>query len=176
MKLEYDLPAAPGSYVLYLRPSQRLELGVGRLGRLSFPAGEYLYLGSAGGPGGLRARLGRHIRGGGKPHWHIDPLRAAADLGGCFYLTTGTSNAHQPLECLWSQALAALPGATLPAPGFGAGDCRRGCRAHLVAFPWLGDSLPYENRFILNLAEVLSRSAGVAFENLVFLGQSSTSR
>ncbi|HEX9029228.1 MAG TPA: DUF123 domain-containing protein, partial [Anaerolineales bacterium] len=61
MKLEYDLPAAPGSYVLYLRLSQRLELGVGRLGRLSFPAGEYLYLGSAGGPGGLRARLGRHI-------------------------------------------------------------------------------------------------------------------
>jgi hypothetical protein len=31
--------------------------------------------------------------------------------------------------------LAALPGATILVHGFGASDCRAGCRAHLVAFP-----------------------------------------
>jgi len=35
-------------------------------------------------------------------------------------------------ECAWAGALARLPGADLPAPGFGASDCR--CPAHLIHF------------------------------------------
>jgi len=37
------------------------------------------------------------------------------------------------MECTWSQALAQLPGAHTPIPGFGSSDCQYCCAAHLVA-------------------------------------------
>lgn len=92
--------------------------------------GRYVYVGSAHGPGGLRARLGRHLRGDGRPHWHIDVLRAAARVEGYAYWTRDGVT-----ECALAQALASLPGASIPLPHFGASDCRTGCPAHLVALP-----------------------------------------
>ena len=94
---------------------------------VSLPAGDYVYVGSACGPGGLRARLGRHLSGAGRPHWHIDALRGHARIVGAYYCVSALR-----LECRWVQALLALPGVTAPAPGFGASDCRSGCLAHLV--------------------------------------------
>ena len=92
-----------------------------------------MYFGSARGPGGLQARLGRHLRGEGKPHWHIDILRSVADVRGYCYVTDQKSNSLSiPFECLWSQAFATIPGATVPLEGFGASDCRAGCPAHLI--------------------------------------------
>ena len=119
-----------GSYVLTLELKHSRVLTIGRLGKVTLPAGLYAYTGSSCGPGGLRARLGRHLRGGGARHWHIDYVRAAAQVQACFYTVSDT-----PLECAWSQALAALPGAMIPVPGFGASDCRSGCGAHLIALP-----------------------------------------
>ncbi len=125
-----DLPSEPGSYALHLILREPVCLAVGRLGEFAFPAGDYLYLGSARGPGGLRARLRHHARIAACPHWHLDWLSPHAVLAGCWYSTGGDSQ-----ECVWSQALLRLPGAVVPAPGFGAADCHRGCAAHLVAFP-----------------------------------------
>ncbi len=125
-----ELPGEPGSYALHLIIREPVCLAVGRLGEFVFPAGDYLYLGSAHGPGGLRARLRHHCRVATAPHWHLDWLRPHAILAGSWYSTVGGS-----LECIWSQALLCLPGAIVPAPGFGAADCRRGCAAHLIAFP-----------------------------------------
>jgi Uri superfamily endonuclease len=123
-------PALPGSYALHLTLPERLSaLAVGRLGVFDFPAGEYIYLGSAHGPGGLHARLAHHARPAVNPHWHLDYLRQKACLAGAWF-----APARLPLECAWSQALLDLPGAGLPAPGFGAADCRHGCPAHLVSF------------------------------------------
>ena len=79
------IPQKPGSYLLWLHLRQPQDLTVGRLGRFSFPSGDYIYLGSALGPGGLRARLGRHLQGSGKPHWHIDHLRVMAQVCGFGY-------------------------------------------------------------------------------------------
>lgn len=125
-----DLPAGPGSYALLLSLRAPVCLMVGRLGKFQFPAGDYLYLGSAHGPGGLGARLRHHMRVAGHPHWHLDWLRPHADLlGGWFATGPG------PLECAWSQALLRLPGVTVPVPGFGAADCRSGCPAHLISLP-----------------------------------------
>lgn len=124
-----SLPADPGTYLLQLHLSRPRVLTIGRMGRVRFPAGDYAYVGSAFGPGGLRARLGRHLRSVGRPRWHIDALRAVANLRGYCFVATDRS-----LECDWSQALAALPGARITAPGFGSSDCRSGCRAHLIAF------------------------------------------
>ena len=136
------LPADAGTYLLHLRLERSRWLTVGRLGEFRFPAGEYVYVGSAFGPGGLRARLGRHLRGDGRPHWHIDTLRAAATVCGFKFAVT-----DRPLECVWSQALATLPQAGIPVPGFGSSDCRLGCRAHLIAFP--GETILHRLREML---------------------------
>ncbi len=134
------LPADPGSYALILRMTVTQRLTVGRLGRGFFIPGIYVYFGSARGPGGLRARLGRHIRGGGKSHWHIDALRAVADIRGYWYISSQDIPASTlPIECLWSLAMAALPESTVPMLNFGASDCRSGCPAHLLALPQAQD-------------------------------------
>jgi Uri superfamily endonuclease len=93
--------------------------------------GCYAYIGSARGPGGLRARLARHVRASKPLRWHIDYLTAAAPVIHIYYRAIPT-----PLECRWAQVLAGLPGATIPAPGFGSSDCRNGCAAHLMRLPY----------------------------------------
>ncbi len=125
-----DLPPLRGSYVVHLYLPFPQIIKVGRLGSYCLPVGHYLYAGSARGAGGLRARLGRHLRGGSVLHWHIDYLRAVAEVHGVLYTVT-----DRALECEWSQALAQLPYARIPVPHFGSSDCRSGCRAHLIAFP-----------------------------------------
>jgi len=35
----------------------------------------------------------------------------------------------------WVEVLAASEGATIPVPGFGAGDCQADCQAHLIQIP-----------------------------------------
>lgn len=72
------LPGAGGTYALGLALAGEVQVTVGALGQGTFPPGLYLYVGSAWGPGGLAARVGRHIRGDGKPRWHIDALRRRA--------------------------------------------------------------------------------------------------
>ncbi len=124
-----SVPSLAGSYALHLLLEKSLHLSVGRLGTFDFPVGDYVYLGSAHGPGGLRARLQHHHRVTSHPHWHLDWLRPYAVLQHIWY-----SLDHRPLECAWAQSLLRLPEAWLPAFGFGSADCRSGCAAHLVAF------------------------------------------
>lgn len=127
---DFDLPAARGSYVLRLHLPQAIHLRVGRLGVYDFSAADYLYLGSANGPGGIRARLMHHFRPVTRPHWHLDWLRVHTQLAAGWYSTNPGR-----LECIWSQAIYALPGVQVPAPGFGATDCQSGCPAHLMFLP-----------------------------------------
>lgn len=123
-----SLRAAPGTYALLLRATRAQRIGVGRLGVLDAEPGTYVYVGSAHGPGGVRARVRRHARTDGKArHWHADYLRAATTLQRAWI----TYDADRR-ECAWAQTMRALPGATLPMHGFGASDC--GCPSHLVRF------------------------------------------
>jgi Uri superfamily endonuclease len=124
------VPAHPGSYALLLVLAGEACIAVGHLGEFVFQPGQYLYLGSAWGSGGLRARLGHHLRSISTPHWHIDWLRRSVALSEIWYSTHLVR-----LECAWSQRLLCLPGAFTPAPSFGASDCRSGCAAHLVGLP-----------------------------------------
>jgi len=135
-----------GTYLVALWLSQPQGIPVGRLGEVQFPAGWYLYTGSALGPGGLRTRLARHLRrvaAGKRPHWHIDYLRERAAWGGAWGSVSG-----QRLECVWAAALRRLPGARGGGHRFGASDCR--CPTHLVHVPvlpaeeWLAHSLGAE--------------------------------
>ncbi len=120
--------SAPGVYALLLiLPYERATV-VGKLGTFRFPAGYYLYLGSARGPGGLSGRLARHCQPGKRVHWHIDYLQPEALIEQMWALAT-----TEPLECRWAAGALGLPGAAVPAPRFGASDCR--CPAHLVHYP-----------------------------------------
>ena len=134
-----DLPTAPGSYLLLLDLSTPTRITVGRLGTFDFPAGRYAYAGSARGSGGLRARVARHLRAEKRLHWHVDYLAAHAPIVEVWYVESG-----ERLECDWAARLSALPGASLPADGFGSSDCR--CRAHLILLPGeiVGDVLGNE--------------------------------
>jgi Uri superfamily endonuclease len=122
-------PRDAGSYALILGLEKAIFLTIGRLGRYKFPPGVYVYCGSAMGSGGLRGRLGHHLKtdNRGNPHWHIDWLLPKMRTLGCCYCA-----GLKPLECSWSQALANLRGARVIVPHFGAGDCTMGCAAHLI--------------------------------------------
>jgi Uri superfamily endonuclease len=116
-----------GTYILFVLLDHQVALSIGRLGDFDFPAGYYSYVGSARGPGGLEARLARHLRAGKRPRWHIDYLLQVATATEIWQVSSS-----ERLECRWAEALLHLPGATLPVPGFGSSDC--GCHAHLLLF------------------------------------------
>lgn len=127
-RLQERRASSKGSYLLILKLGRSHRIAVGSLGEFDFPAGRYVYAGSAQGPGGVAGRVRRHLR----PlqvnalHWHIDYLRTAAMATHAWW-SPGT----QPMECQFSQAMESL--GVLQPRGFGASDC--GCRGHLVRFP-----------------------------------------
>lgn len=118
------LTSAPGLYAFALRLPEHSEITVGALGTHTFPAGHYVYVGSAWGAGGLAARVGRHLRGESKRHWHIDYLRAKAEPVAIWW----AENVRD--ECAWATGLLAHPGMSVVVPRFGASDCD--CAAHLA--------------------------------------------
>lgn len=119
-----------GTYLLILRLDRDIaRLPVGKLGVLDFPAGYYLYVGSAFGSGGLPARLAYHARREkARPHWHIDYLRKHGRLEEAWSIACS-----ERLERLWVDALSAAPVVQPVAPGFGASDSP--CKSHLFFSP-----------------------------------------
>lgn len=121
-------PNAPGTYVLWLRIATSLMLQVGRLGTFEWSPGFYAYVGSAHGPGGLRARLRRHLRTEKTRHWHIDALTTTVPVNGLWFVES-----LERLECRWVAQFAAQEGVIMPVAGFGASDCA--CDTHLFSVP-----------------------------------------
>ncbi|MDN3517735.1 GIY-YIG nuclease family protein [Aquisalimonas lutea] len=126
------LPRAGGTYVLVLRLERGCVCRVGRLGEVAFPQGTYCYVGSAFGPGGLRARLQRHARPPGRCHWHVDYLRAVAEVARAWFLPGPRRHEHA-----WARALAASSALELAVPRFGASDCD--CPGHLFRATGAGE-------------------------------------
>jgi Uri superfamily endonuclease len=119
-----EIPAAPGCYLLLLYLSRRSTIIVGELGEHRFASGYYAYIGSAFGPGGLRARLGRHLNRNKATRWHIDYLRAASKP------VTTLWEIEARIEHTWAEQLLGDPAASMPMPRFGSSDCR--CQTHLT--------------------------------------------
>ena len=124
------IPPIAGTYLLCLSLEGTQTVIIGALGKRRMPAGIYAYCGSAGGPGGLAARVGRHLSAWRRSRWHVDYLRRIAHPLGAWVAPGLTAG-----ECRWSQVLAQQTQAAAPVPGFGASDCHSGCAAHLVWFP-----------------------------------------
>ncbi len=121
------LPGLPGTYALLLYKGRAGRIRVGRLGTFQFPAGWYVYVGSARGPGGLRARLTHHWQPARSPHWHLDFLRQQA-----VPIEVGWKTGARRVECAWARMVGCIPGAALAVERFGSSDCR--CPTHLWYF------------------------------------------
>lgn len=166
-----SLPKSSGAYAIELGLSEPRPIYVGQLGKFNLPEGIYIYAGSAFGPGGLEARLRRHIRVDSKKvHWHIDYLRQITHIRSyCCASAFESLAGGKPIECSWCQALNLLTGSTIPIAGFGASDCVHACPAHLIHFPY--DSFySKDHRSILTHPEVRSTLAemiGVQVDELV---------
>lgn len=119
-----SLPAAPGAYLLLARLAVPLPLRIRTLPPVVLAAGRYVYAGNARGPGGIRARVGRHLRRGKRPHWHIDHLTEAAAWLRAIAVPGGD-------ECALIGALLAAGGCEVALAGFGSTDCRA-CPGHLL--------------------------------------------
>jgi Uri superfamily endonuclease len=127
---QLELPRQLGTYALIYSLGSECRIRVGKLGTHTFPAGFYVYIGSALGPGGLAGRIYRHIgrsSSAGSQHWHIDYLAAKASL---LELWTYSNPARR--EHTWAETLKGLDGALIPVPRFGASDCQ--CPSHLFLF------------------------------------------
>lgn len=118
-----------GSYLLILKLKQTRTLVFGREeNRQSFPAGYYVYAGSA--MKNMTQRLERHRRLRKNKFWHIDYLREAAELQAVLPIRSS-----EDLECAIAERLRVIAEWAIPA--FGASDCD--CPGHL--FGMKGDPL-----------------------------------
>ena len=114
----------PGTYALVFSACHKHQLEIGKLGIFDLKPGFYIYIGSAFGQGGLRARINHHRKRAGRPHWHMDYLGPFLKLIEIWYT-------HDPVhrEHLWAQIISNTRGTSVPLAGFGSSDCR--CAAHL---------------------------------------------
>ncbi len=69
-----DLPEEKGRWILIAVVRQRKRLAIDRLGSFDLVPGFCACMGSACGPGGMRARISHHWESVATPHWHIDCL------------------------------------------------------------------------------------------------------
>ena len=131
--------ADTGSYLLLLELKRKRVIQIGNLGKLTFPKGYYIYVGSA--MANLTARINRHKRKDGKKfHWHIDYLREKADD-----LLVLPIRSSQREECNISAALQKLY--TQNHQGFGSSDCS--CYSHL----FFSNNQPLDQRKFHDLLE-----------------------
>ncbi len=118
-------PKWPGAYALLIRLDDPLAVGFGgQCSRLA--AGWYAYAGSARGPGGVAARVARHLRHDKKPHWHVDQLTLSAGR----VIALALADAR---ECATAARLRDSGAFAHVLPGFGSSDCSA-CISHLLAW------------------------------------------
>ncbi len=114
-----NIPPGHISYQLHIHVSDSIGIRVGALGLCQFPAGHYVYTGSA--KRNIGARLRRHLSNKKKLRWHIDylldhPLTRISEI---FTFSINECSLNQRLE---GKAIVS---------GFGSSDCRNHCGTHL---------------------------------------------
>ena len=119
-----------GTYLLFLFIQQDISLTIGALGSMVFHQGNYIYVGSAIGPGGLEKRVARHFKHEKKIYWHIDYL-----LKNNFVkiISFGKILSDQKIECkVVDQIIGTFQEKALIIKNFGSSDCN--CKSHLLYF------------------------------------------
>lgn len=109
-----------GSYLLILNLRRNRKINVGKLGKVLFRKGFYVYVGSA--MANLSKRMERHRHLRKRHHWHIDELRAVAEFHSVLAIRSS-----QRLECEVAKGMSEI--AEWSVPRFGSTDCS--CDTHL---------------------------------------------
>ena len=112
-----------GDYAVVLHLDETTTVEVGSKGMMVFPAGYYVYVGSA--KANLEKRLERHKRKRKQMHWHLDYFRNVCDV-----IATVPIRTADDLECDLAQAVKET--ADWNMRGFGCSDCD--CKSHLFGF------------------------------------------
>jgi sugar fermentation stimulation protein A len=121
-----------GSYLLILNLKRDRKIDVGKLGKIHFRKGFYIYVGSA--MANLSRRMERHHRLRKQRHWHVDALRAVTEFHSVLAIRSS-----ERLECEVANAMSEI--AEWSVPRFGSTDCS--CHSHL--FGMSEDPLHSEN-------------------------------
>ena len=116
-----EAPSLPGAYAMAIELADTVVVMLSGRAPIALPAGRYLYCGSAKGPGGLKARLSRHMRRSKSVRWHVDQLTEQGLVIGSWIFPGGD-------ECRSVQMCSYLP---MLIAGFGSSDCAT-CRSHLL--------------------------------------------
>lgn len=112
-----------GTYAVIFQCLYRGSQRVGQWGWISLRKGYYVYIGSAFGPGGVKARVSRHYRTPIRPHWHIDYLRRFMHPVAVWYTYDPRRLEHQ-----WAKVFLKMDYMS-SFRGFGCSDCD--CYSHL---------------------------------------------
>lgn len=119
-----DLDAGKGAYVLLIELGEPTSIILPKKDEMPLTASTYLYVGSANGGGGMKARLARHFKKQKKIHWHVDQLTTRAAHVSALAVPDGN-------ECLLGEVLINSGQFQVAVPGFGSSDCRL-CASHLL--------------------------------------------
>ena len=107
------------TYQLTIDVPVGVNVTVGRLGKFNFPAGIYVYTGSA--KTNIDARIKRHLRRKKTCRWHIDYLLSHRQV------KVVKVTRHNTPECELNQQVEG----EMVVKKFGATDCKAACGSHL---------------------------------------------
>jgi Uri superfamily endonuclease len=108
-----------GAYILVIKVSKDQEIQIGKLGKLFFKKGYYIYIGSA--LNNLKKRIQRHFKTDKKLHWHIDYLLEKAEILEV-YIKKNNIKEECKISQFFNKRMENIP-------GFGCSDCK--CKSHL---------------------------------------------
>ena len=111
-----------GCYCLIIEVKENKKIKIGKLGKIEFKTGFYVYVGSA--MNSLESHLKRHLRKNKKLHWHIDYLLNHSKIDMIIY-----NISNKKIECEISQNMKNISGNI---DKFGCSDCD--CTSHLYYF------------------------------------------
>jgi len=110
-----------GAYCLLINVEKDIKIKIGKLGRLNFEKGNYVYVGSA--LNNLDKRIERHLRDEKKKHWHIDYLLLNKNTK---VEKIAYKESNKKEECEIARNIAKFG---VPIKNFGSSDCK--CESHL---------------------------------------------
>ena len=141
-----EAPSLPGAYAMAIELTDKVAVTLRGRSPIALPAGRYLYCGSAKGPGGLKARLSRHMRRGKSLRWHVDQLTERGLVVGSWIFPGGE-------ECELVRMCSHL---AAPIAGFGSSDCAT-CCSHLLHWS-NGEELPWATELANGIGNIRNGS------------------
>ena len=128
-----------GAYLLVLKLKKDEKIRPGKLQKITFKQGIYLYIGRA--RKGLQGRLMRHLKEEKKLFWHIDYFLQKAAVEEV-WIKKGFLD-----ECRIARKVKSyLKDAVFPLKKFGSSDC--GCISHLIYLPEIKGGLKSLRKYL----------------------------